>query len=319
MPGSFCFDGCCAMPTCNVIICVPRVGVVITAKNGGTTIATGTTASDGCVVLNVGSPGTYTFHVAMHAVDSHYVDCDQDFTVICGGTYHINFFQFLVTGCQAGVPLAGATVSVAGYPDQTTDAAGGTYYSCIPTGSYAYTVTHPRFQTASGTWTGDTMQQIDIGSAFPSGGGGVGFPGPATGYQCYPINSNLPIPNTLHATDAQLGAVTLTWNGTLGLWKGTRTINYAADAACGCAAKTGVTVSYEWPWVGTGDDRVRVTTRLISGCPAVGAVNTAYLPFVGGHSVSYDPINVVDQYDAGCGVGAIIWPAPPTNTITLTE
>lgn len=319
MPGGFCFDTCCGTTVCNVIICVPRGGVVVTAKSGGTTIATGTTgAEDGCVVLNVGTAGTYTFHVAMHAVDSNYADVDRDITVNCGFTYHVNFNQFFVTGCQDGVGLAGATITVAGYASQTTGADGLVYFSGVPTGSYAYTVTHARFQTASGTWPGDVNAQIELGTAFPDSSGG--FPGPATGYTCLPLFCNIPVSNTLNGTDAQLGAFTATYSSTLLLWEGIRTVNYAADPDCGCVARTGITIRYRWPNdAGTSDHRIQVAARLVSGCPAVGAVNTAFLPFTGGHSEACEPFDIVDQYDAGCGVGAIIWPAPPTNTVTLTE
>jgi hypothetical protein len=316
MPGGFCFDNCCAAPTCNVIICVRiaaniATGVVVTAKDGGTTIATGTTQTgDGCVVLDVGMAGTYTFHVAIHAVNSHFTDCDQDIAVNCGFTYEINFGIVFATGCISGVGLAGVTVSVAGYADQTTDVDGNAYYNCIPIGSYAYTITHPRFQTITGTWTAEFVLNADFGLA-----------GPASGYQCMPEVCNLPVPNTLHGTDSQLGAVTITWTGTL--WEGTLTQNFAAY--CGCAAKTGVTIRYRWP-AAPSDYRIVVATRNVGGslCAAVGTPNTNFFPVVGGHSIACEPFEIIDTYDGGnCGLGGGpgpgIWQTDDPVIVTLTE
>ncbi len=84
---------CCCTGQCNTTICavycgVNVAGVTVTVKTGGgATVATGTTASNGCVVLNIGTAGTYNVTIALTGFTTRTVSK----ALTCGGMTAVGF------------------------------------------------------------------------------------------------------------------------------------------------------------------------------------------------------------------------------------
>jgi hypothetical protein len=154
--------GCCA---CDVTFCVYNCGVAesgatVTVKSGSTTIASGTTSSEGCVSLNIGSAGTYTVTATKSSLNY-----SGTRTLACDGEYYIDFTgltPICVTSwcgqaytCGAAVEVKnGSTVLFSGTTDDT---------GCIsfPLQSTTYTVVvtsvFPTYSEEFGVTCGDSV------------------------------------------------------------------------------------------------------------------------------------------------------------------
>jgi Carboxypeptidase regulatory-like domain len=99
--------------TCNTTICVNCLGTAIsgatvTITSGMTTIATGTTGSNGCVTLAIGSAGSYTVTIAA----SGYNTVSGTYTLTCGGTTAIGLCA--CGACFGATPPDTLTLTISG-------------------------------------------------------------------------------------------------------------------------------------------------------------------------------------------------------------
>jgi hypothetical protein len=82
--GGSCMSTICIRSACDEGISLP--GVFVQVSSGSTTVASGTTGSNGCVTLNIGTAGTYT--VQYQIPGGSLID-DGNNALTCGGTLTI--------------------------------------------------------------------------------------------------------------------------------------------------------------------------------------------------------------------------------------
>lgn len=211
----------------------------------GSVVAYGVTGTSGCATLTIPATGTYDVVVTVPAASyPHCPGVSQSMDLACGDTYTITIAEsgsspscclFTVSGCCApggvvtggalgccaSAPVPGATVSITGIASGTTDSNGQYEYCLSTTGTYAWTVSAPRFVTQTGTIAYNTCypgcQPINVTLA------------PASGYACGPYDESYsprpyPVPTTLYLTDSAYGSTTLiydgysSWVGSLGIY-----------------------------------------------------------------------------------------------------
>lgn len=78
-------EGGCSVKFTVLCVSTPVSGATVTVKNGGTTVASGTTNGSGVVTLNIPSAGTYT--VVVPAVGSCTAGYSGSLALSCGGSY----------------------------------------------------------------------------------------------------------------------------------------------------------------------------------------------------------------------------------------
>ncbi len=243
--------GCCGdNHSCPIIICVeacdgtPLVGVLVTIKNGTTTITSCVThiGADGkaCCGVDIGDPGTYTIEVGGGAGCFSYkrrrkFECNTKYTIKIKCTTPT--VTFIVTGC-CGDPLPDATVTFDGV-EYTTDADGKAFIGVTDPGTYSWTIHKNRFTDVTGTETLTSCQANANISRLLS---------PDSGYHCGPKTSGPnpdPVPNTLVLTDTVWGGTFLTYSPTLfggPGWNGHLTV--AFPGICAFCPPANVTISY---------------------------------------------------------------------------
>jgi hypothetical protein len=240
---------CCGAPSCTTTICASGcpsgavVGATVTIKQSGTTIATGTTGSNGCVTLSIPAAGTYEVIVTQ----ANFKGFDGQLALVCGGTQTVLLQKlttsatvlFTIYGCcskgQVINGLQGATITLSDGQTCTTDVNGQCSFWIGKAGTYSYTVTASRFQDYSSTFTitancTTTTQSIVVGLLNQAG------------YACGPESydktaSFYPIPTTLHLTDSVYGGCVLTYDAANLRWAGTLA-NASFVSRCGCPAQT---------------------------------------------------------------------------------
>lgn len=244
MPGSFCFDLCCAeaggiISTVGATICGSGIaGVTITIKDGATVVDTIVTGAGGnppsSTDCHVPAPGFYTVEAT---ILGRFCSAYLEFFLGAGPT--MDMWTITVEGCISGQGLQGATVTATGLSDETTDTNGKAYFF-IPFGtglfSYDITVTHPRFLSYSDTWDGTSCITVPPLT-------------PADGYWCAIIGGticcNLPIPDVINCNDSVWGSQSLTYDTFLGQWHGQKTVSIPA---CGVdIARPSAIIMYDWP------------------------------------------------------------------------
>ena len=217
----------------------------ISIAGGGTGV---TSSASCCALVSIPVTGTYTItatwngQTAVQTVACGSTSCGiwagAGFGIWIAQVFGCVGAYFGGTGpsaCNGG--LAGATVTIADIdaPAQTTDDNGCIQGFLLPPGTYSYTITCPRFQDVSGSFTivggGPTAYvQVPCASVVMS---------PAAGYACAcvcgcvvtpPAGWNIPISTTLVFTDSRYGSCDLIFNGLL--WVGTLSMDISAYCCC---------------------------------------------------------------------------------------
>ena len=207
---------CCGGGSCVIAITVTGAGgctvngpvsgatITVTGPTGGTC----TTDSLGqCVIdITAGGPGVYTICAAKTGSNG---SC-KTVTIGCPGLTPVSLLvyptsstagtaTFNVKGCLSGV-LPGATVTIGG-GSYLTNSSGVAGPIPVGNGTFPWTVSKSRFDTASGSLTitscSNSTQNVTLT--------------PSSGYVCACCVD--PLPSTLFFT-GPLGNVTLTWDGT---------------------------------------------------------------------------------------------------------
>ena len=201
--------------------------------SGGTTVDTQTTGASGVVTLTPPAAGTYTLVVVKTGqaivTTTVSVTCSNSTTVLMGF-----IFNFTVTGCN-GIALPGAAGDDDGHGGRIRDPPMRAVRSHFPlpcsnriaTRSRADTVQQRDGDDELGVRHLQHLARVDGGDRLP------------IAFSTMWASACISLPDTLHLTDSEYGAVTLTWNGTR--WSGTKVVTIAAPV--GCAA---VTATLTW-------------------------------------------------------------------------
>ncbi len=219
---------------------------------------TGTGDGNGCVLRSDIPTGTYIVTVTADGYSTYTgvvtLACLDTKTFTLGNvTAHTWHF----TGCN-GIDLVGVTLTITGLGAFTSGYDGKVKLN-LDTGSYPWTATRSRFTDASGTAsvTSCVDHTVEVPMTI------------ASGYHCFHPSCAVPAPDTLHLTDPDNGAVTLTYNSTDLVWEGNHTVNFAAY--CGSPAATGVDIRYRLgATYGSGNQYAYIAPQLLGGYPNSG-------------------------------------------------
>jgi hypothetical protein len=201
-------------------------GANVVVSQSGTSVASCTTNSSGQCCVSLPS-GSYTSQITK----SGYVTYNGSETLSCPTQLNVasplGYILFTISGCTGPLPGATLTIGGSGYISDSN----GQVRLTLVSGSYPWSVSATRFATATGTLvlSGNSCQSV-------TGSTSVTLLA-AAGYTCT-CACNLPISNTLHATDSVMGAYSLSYDSTLSgsngfpTWSGTVTFTLGF---CGCA------------------------------------------------------------------------------------
>lgn len=240
---------CCGKIGCSICAkCVqcdgtPVSGATVTAKLGGSVVATCVTDSTGLCCLDLSSHGSGTYNISCSKAGYYgsnknvVITCPSNTTIYLTLSLDAGAIKIYVTGCStAGLggtpqPLPNANVTV-NNGDYTTDSSGYVY---IPLANGTYTVgcTYFRYADYSGSFSIGGCNQTKIY--------GIQMV-PATGYVCV-CGCITPAKGTLNLFDPVIGSVPIVY-GAGYITSGSNTYttyygqidNYAFPGYCGCPA-----------------------------------------------------------------------------------